>query len=55
MPASRAQYFGEVVPAASEVREGGFTPLERGLDRHHFYKTQKLPTQNLSDVMDQLS
>ena len=48
------QYFGEVGPGACVVREDGYTRWDAARDRQHFYNTQKLPTGELEQVMEQL-
>jgi len=48
------QYFGEVGPGACVVREDGYTRWDDERDRQHFYNTQKLPTGELEQVMEQL-
>lgn len=48
------RYFGEVGPGACDVREDGFTRWNAVRDRQHFYNTQKLPIEELEQVMEQL-
>jgi hypothetical protein len=48
------RYFGEIGPGACDVREDGFTRWNAGRDRQHFYNTQKLPIEELQQVMEQL-
>jgi hypothetical protein len=48
------QYFDEVGPGACDVREDGFTRWNAGRDQHHFYNKQKLPIEELEEVMEEL-
>ena len=48
------QYFGEVGPGACDVREDGYTRWDAAGDKQHFYNTQKLPVEELEQVLEQL-
>jgi hypothetical protein len=48
------RYFDEIGPGTCDVREDGFTRWNAGRDRQHVYNTQKLPIEELEQVMEQL-